>query len=201
MLFFRKQKFDFYRLLLDQAEKTLEGLEALEAFIGKPDAARGMRVQELEKEADDLRRVVIDALNQSLVTPIDREDIFALSRAIDDMVDYAKTTVDEMMLFEVPADRFLEKMARALHEAGVEIVSAVRSLRDHPQVCQEHLIRAKKTENHVEHIYREALAELFKSSNVVTILKTRELYRHLSNAADRGDEAADIIGDILVKSA
>lgn len=201
MLFFRKQKFDFYRLLLDQAEKTLEGLAALEAFIGKPDAARGMRVQELEKEADDLRRVVIDALNQSLVTPMDREDIFALSRAIDDMVDYAKTTVDEMMLFEVAADRFLEKMARALHEAGGEIVSAVRSLRDHPQVCQEHLIRAKKTENHVEHIYREALAELFKNSNVVTILKTRELYRHLSNAADRGDEAADIIGDILVKSA
>lgn len=201
MLFFRKQKFDFYKLLIEQAEKTLEGLGALEHFIAAPDAARGMRVQDLEKEADDLRRIVIDALNQSLVTPMDREDIFALSRAIDDMIDYAKTTVLEMMLFEVPSDDFLKKMAKAIHEAGEEIVCAVRSLKDHPRVCEEHIIRAKKTENLVEHIYREALVELFKSQSVVVILKTRELYRHLSNAADRGDEAADIIGDILVKSA
>ena len=200
MLFFRKRKFDFYKLLLDQAEKTLDGLAALEEFIQDPNPAKGMRVQELEKEADDLRRIVVDALNQSLVTPIDREDIFALSRAIDDMVDYAKTTVDEMMLFGVPTDDFLKEMAKAIHAAGVDIVSAVRVLRDHPRVCEEHLIRAKKSENYVEHTYRNALVELFKNPDVVTILKTRELYRHLSNAADRGDEAADIIGDILVKA-
>ena len=71
---------------------------------------------------------------------------------------------------------------------------------DKPRVCEEHLIRAKKAENYVEHLYRTALVELFKDPNVVTILKTRELYRHLSNAADHGDEAADVIGDILVKS-
>lgn len=201
VLFFRKQKFDFYQLLYQQAEKTLEGLKALEGFIQEPSADKGFLVQDLERQADELRRLLVDALNQSLVTPMDREDIFGLSRAIDDMVDYAKSTVEEMMLFEVPSDHHLKKMAKALHEAGVDIVAAVRTLRDHPRVCEEHLIRAKKTENYVEHIYRQALAELFKNPNVVTILKTRELYRHLSNAADRGDEAADIIGDILVKSA
>ena len=201
MIFFRKQKYDFYELLTRQAEKTLEGLKALQGFIEDPSADKGFLVQELEKQADELRRILIDALNQSLVTPIDREDIFSLSRAIDDMVDYAKSTVEEMMLFEVPTDDFLKRMAKAIYEAGEDIVAAVRSLRDHPRVCEEHLIRAKKTENLVEYIYRTALVELFKNSNVVTIIKTRELYRHLSNAADRGDEAADIIGDILVKSA
>jgi len=200
MLFFRRQKFDFYKLLLDQAEKTLEGLAALEAFMEVPDAARGMRVQELEKQADDLRRIVIDALNQSLVTPMDREDIFALSRAIDDMIDYAKSTVDEMVLFDVPTNDHLKEMAKTLHAAARDISAAVRNLRDYPRVCEEHIIRAKKAENYVEHLYRTALVELFKDPNVVTILKTRELYRHLSNAADHGDEAADLIGDILVKS-
>lgn len=201
MLFFRSQKADFYKLLLQQAEKTLEALQALKEFIEAPSASRGVRVRELEKQADELRRILIDALNQSLITPMDREDIFSLSRAIDDMVDYALSTVDEMMLFEVPTDDYLVRMAKAIHEAGVDIVAAVRTLKDHPRVCEEHIIRAKKTENFVEHIYREALVQLFKNPNVVVILKTRELYRHLSNAADRGDEAADIIGDILVKSA
>ena len=200
MLFFRTQKFDFYQLLSKQAEKTQEGLKSLVDFVHEPCQDKGLQVQEKEKQADELRRIVIDALNQSLVTPMDREDIFGLSHTIDDMVDYAKSTVEEMMLFEVPTDNFLRRMAEAIHEAGADITAAVRSLRDHPQVCQEHIIRAKKTENFVEHVYREALVELFKNPNVVTILKTRELYRHLSNAADRGDEAADIIGDILVKS-
>jgi len=54
-------------------------------------------------------------------------------------------------------------------------------------------------ENYVEHLYHEALAELFHSKDFIYILKLREIYRHLSNAADRGDEAANIIGDIAVK--
>ncbi len=200
MLFFRREKYDFYKLLHQQAEKTLEGLAALKEFIDEPSSARGMRVDDLEKEADDLRRIVINAINESLVTPIDREDIFGLSRAIDDMIDYAKTTVEEMVLFEVPTNDHLKKMAQSLFEAGEDIVKAVSHLQHKPRVAEEHLIRAKKTENFVEHLYRQALAELFKKNDVIAILKTRELYRHLSNAADRGDEAADIIGDILVKS-
>lgn len=200
MLFFKKQKYDFYKLLLDQAEKTLEGLAALEEFMQEPNPAKGMEVRDLEKQADDLRRIVIEAINQSLVTPMDREDIFGLSRAIDDMIDYAKSTVEEMMLFKVETDEHLQKMAKVIHEAGVEVVAAVRYLKDQPRLCEEHMIRAKKAENHVEHLYRRALVELFKMTDAVKIIKTRELYRHLSNSADRGDEAADIVGDILVKS-
>ncbi|MEK9145908.1 MAG: DUF47 family protein, partial [Elusimicrobiota bacterium] len=145
MIFFRKQKYDFYELLARQAEKTLEGLKALQEFIEDPSADKGFLVQELEKQADELRRILIDALNQSLVTPIDREDIFSLSRAIDDMVDYAKSTVEEMMLFQVPTDDFLKRMAKAILDAGEDIVAAVRALRNHPRVCEEQLIRAKKT--------------------------------------------------------
>jgi hypothetical protein len=70
-------------------------------------------------------------------------------------------------------------------------------------VASDHAIRAKALENRVEHVYREALADLFKTpkdfEGMVQILKLREIYRHLSNAADQGDEAADVIGDIVVK--
>jgi len=94
----------------------------------------------------------------------------------------------------------LEKMAGALYTATQHITLAVESLRHMPNGTHEHIIRAKKSENLMEHLYREALAELFKTSDVMAVLKLREIYRHLSNAADRGDEAADIISDILVKN-
>lgn len=76
-------------------------------------------------------------------------------------------------------------------------------LKDHPNVASEHAMRAKALENRVERVYREAIAALFQgptdNEHIMEMLKLREIYRHLSNAADRGDEAANVIGDIVVK--
>lgn len=116
------------------------------------------------------------------------------------MCDYAKSTVEEMMLFQVGPNEHIKKMTESLNDAAKDISAAVRLMRTHPQAATDHIVRAKKTENFMEHLYRRALAELFKDPDVITILKLREIYRHLSNAADRGDESANIIGDILVKT-
>jgi predicted phosphate transport protein (TIGR00153 family) len=198
-MWFRK-RYDFYAMLLEQARMSEEGLKLLCEFIRSPDEAVGHEVEQAEKQADELRRVLIDALNRTFVTPFDREDIFALSRTLDDMIDYANSTVEEMILFQAPTNHHLMDMAKALYEGAQYITAAVGSLRNMPNDMQGHIIRAKKSENRMEHLYREALAELFKTPDVVTIMKMREIYRHLSNAADRGDEAADILSDILVKN-
>lgn len=194
------KKTDFFKLLSDQAEKVEDGMEAFYEFAIDPTQDKGRVVSRIEEEADELRRVLIDELNHAFITPIDREDIFSLSRSIDDMVDYAKSTVEEMLLFEVGTNEHIKKMAETLYASSRDISAAVRLMRSHPQAANDHVIRAKKTENAMEHRYREALAELFKNPDVVQILKLREIYRHLSNAADRGDESANIIGDILVKT-
>jgi uncharacterized protein len=187
-------------MLLEQARRSEDGLGLLCQFVEKPTEELGARVEYMEKEADELRRQLIDALNRTFVTPFDREDVFSLSRALDDMIDYANTTVEEMMLFEVQPDAHLQHMAQALYEGAKEITMAVAELRHMNGQMQAHIIRAKKFENRMEHLYREALAELFRNLDIVSILKKREIYRHLSNAADRGDEAADILSDILVKN-
>ncbi|MDD5657673.1 MAG: DUF47 family protein [Elusimicrobia bacterium] len=192
-------KRDFVKMLREQAGKTAEGMEALLAYLREPSPEKGEEVVRLEEEADEMRRILVEEINLSFVTPFDREDIYGLSRTIDDMVDYAKSTVEEMTLFEVKTNEHLMRMAEGLCEAAREIAAAIPLIMTHPSVCQQHAVRAKKAENFVEHRYREALAVLFKNPDVVEILKLRELYRHLSNAADRGDEAADIIGDIVVK--
>ncbi len=193
------KKRDFFKMLTEQAVKTEEGMAALKDFIDEASEERGNRVKEIEKEADEARRVLVEELTKSFVTPIDREDIFALSRAIDDMLDYAKSTVNEMVLFKVKTNEHLKKMAQALYESAQHLSLAVKELKRKHKSCLQHLVRAKKVENYVEHLYHEALAELFQSKDFIYILKLREIYRHLSNAADRGDEAADIVGDIVVK--
>jgi hypothetical protein len=198
-MWFRK-RFDFHTMLLEQARKSEQGLQLLCEFVQYPCTALGKKVEAVEKEADILRRDLIEALNRTFVTPFDREDVFALSRAIDDMVDYANTTVEEMMLFKVKTNKHLKKMAEALYQAAQHITLAVEGLRDMGSGLQTHIIRAKKAENLMEHLYREALVELFKDKNVVNLLKMREIYRHLNNAADRGDEAANIVSDIFVKN-
>ncbi len=193
-------KRDFVKMLKEQAEKTAEGMQALQDYVAEPTPERDKKVVRLEDEADVMRRLLIEELNLSFVTPFDREDIYALSRAIDDMVDYAKSTVEEMNLFEVKPNDHLKRMAEGLCEASQEIAAAIPLIMTHPNVCQQHIVRAKKAENFVEHRYREGLAELFKLDDVKEILKLREIYRHLSNAADRGDEAANVVSNILVKS-
>lgn len=200
---FRPRETDFIKMLVSQAERTRQGLEALEAFAKTGDEAMAKKVAELEREEDELRRVLIDELNRTFVTPIDREDIFALSRAIDDVLDYAYTTIDEMTMFNLQPAKPMYKMASVLREAAEELYYGVLHLKTHPNVALSHASRAKSLENQAESVYREAVAELFETvrtvEDVVYILKMREVYRHLSNAADRGDEAANIIGDIVVK--
>ena len=202
---FKPREDKFMRLLVEQAAKTVEGMELLEEFMEATDREVAKRLVQVEKEADEVRRILIDELNRSFITPIDREDIFALSLTIDDIVDYANSTVDEMVILEVESNSYLRRMVSLVREAAHEIYMGVLRLQDHPSVANDHAVRAKALENRVEHVYREALAELFHGptdiDHVMDMLKLRETYRHLSNAADRGDAAANVIGDIVVKMA
>ncbi|NMD27600.1 MAG: DUF47 family protein, partial [Chloroflexi bacterium] len=157
-----------------------------------------------EKEADEARRLLIDELNRTFITPFDREDIFALSRAIDDILDYAYSTMTEIVIFKVKPTEYMEQICTLLKESTFEMLKAVECLQDHPGVTAEHANRAKKVENKIENVYREALANMFKDTEdlkgVVKAMKMREVYRHLSNAADRSDEAANVLADIVVKT-
>lgn len=201
--FFKPRQDKFLELLIRQAEMTLQGMDALELYMKKCSEKHAASVVQAEKDADEVRRILIDDLNRTFVTPIDREDIFALSRAIDDVMDYAYTTVEEMRIFEVEPNDFLQRMVSLLQDAAGEIHLAMMRLKENPGVASEHASRAKALENRVERVYREAVADLFSGPedihHVMDMLKLREIYRHLSNCADRGDEAANVIHDIVVK--
>ena len=200
---FKRKPNRFIELLIDQARVTVEGMDALVAYFEKPTKRRAEVVSQAESAADEIRRILIDELNRTFVTPFDREDIHKLSRAIDDMLDYAYTTTVEMSMLEVEPNGYMVEIGTHLAKAACELHLGVQRLADHPGVSIDHVVRVKQIENRVEEVYRLALAELFQQAkdlnHMLQILKLRETYRHLSNAADRGDEAANILSDIVVK--
>ena len=201
---FKPRPNKFIELLVEQADLTVQGLKILMKYLEMRDSTLVQQIDEVERHADEVRRILIEELLRTFVTPFDREDIFTLSREIDDVIDYAKSTVDEMEVLDVDPTPYMQRMASLLHDAAMEIHMAVQRLQDnHLNVANDHAQRAKAMENRVESVYREALANLFRgpknSKHVMTVLKTREIYRHLSNAADHEDDAANVIADVIMK--
>jgi uncharacterized protein Yka (UPF0111/DUF47 family) len=169
----------------------------------KPNKKNAARVQMLEKEADEIRRILIDELNRTFVTPIDREDLFTLSRAIDDVLDYAYSTTNEMDILAVLPNEYLKSMSELLHRGAEELHLAIARLESHPKVADDHAVRVKAIENQMDRLYAEALAHLFDEprslKDVVTMLKLREIYRHMFHAVGSVEQAANIVGDIVMK--
>jgi predicted phosphate transport protein (TIGR00153 family) len=201
---FKRKPDKFLKLLVQQTSLTVKGLECLNIYFDQPGEQTAKALVDVEREADEVRRILIEELMRTFVTPLDREDIFTLSREIDDVLDYAYTTVDEMQILNVSPTSFMKRMGALLYESAGEIELAVERLQDkHLTVASDHCQHAKSLENRVETVYREALADLFKGTksvkHVVNMLKVREIYRHLSNASDREDSAANVISDIVMK--
>lgn len=191
---------DFYALLYGQSCKTLEGIETLKKFMHTGDIEESKRVIELEKEADELRRIIIDNLDHTFITPFDREDIFNLSGAIDDIIDYARTTVEEMEIYELEPTDSLIAMVDILLDATICLNSAVKYLNNHKTISAENAVKAKKLENDLETMYRLKLRDLVRNEDFSFIFRMREVYRHLSNMADKIDLAANVMHSIIVKS-
>lgn len=199
----RRRPNRFLERLTQQSALMVKGGEALVEYMDKPSKKNTQAVRAIEKEADEVRRILIDELNRAFVTPIDREDIFSLSRALDDVLDYAYSVVNEMDILEVRPNAHLLQMAELLRDAATELHLAMERLERHPAVAEDHAVRAKAIDNRMETLYAEALAEVFEGArdmeHVIQILKLREIYRHMLHAVGSSDTAANIISDIVVK--
>jgi predicted phosphate transport protein (TIGR00153 family) len=198
-----KRQDRFLELLIEQGRLTLEGLQFLETIITEPTRENADAMNRREYEADEVKRILTDELHRTFITPIDREDIFNISEHIDEMLDYAQTTIEAMILLGVDADEFLQKMVAVNRTAAEELHFALQRLNGNPRVAQEHAWRVRKSEEEVKRIYRQAVADLFTKvkdfKRLMGMMKRREVYRHVSNMADRARAAATVIGIVVMK--
>jgi predicted phosphate transport protein (TIGR00153 family) len=199
----RNKSNKFIDLLIRQSDITAKGLNILETCIHDLTEESIEKVRQKEYEGDEVRRILIDELLKTFITPLDREDIYNISQHIDEMLDYAHSTIKEMVLLEVVSDQYLETMITLNRKAAEEMAVAMLRLQENPMVALEHARRARKLESEVEQVYREAIADLFtKAKNfkqVMEYLRRREVYRHVSNMADQADAAAHTLGMVVIK--
>ncbi|MDR1193546.1 MAG: DUF47 family protein [Peptococcaceae bacterium] len=191
---------DFYALLYDHSQVALECMGLLNGYMVAGDPEIGKKIIAIERQADEMRRVLLDCLDRSLVTPIDREDIYNISNAMDDILDYARSTVEEMDVFELKPNDGLREMVSSLLNATDLLNTAIKHLKLHKTLSAENATQAKRLENVVERLYRSEIKELLKEEDFRYILMMREVYRHISNLADRVDHAANYVKRIVLKT-
>lgn len=184
--------------LAEQVRAARAAVEvAREAVAGSTsfDEARG-RIRDLEREGDRHRSELVTALSRTLVIPIDREDLFRLSRSIDDVLDNLRDFSRELDLFgrEVRSPLF-EPLLAAIAAALDEFDGAVVGLADDPTAAMAGSLRAKKRGNEIRLRYQTAIAELLDGEVSNVTLKRRELLRRLDVVGLRIGEATDALAD------
>lgn len=193
----------FQQLLEQQGQYAVASAQALQDYLKKPGTKRSVQARQTEKEADEIQRMLIHKLEDTFVTPLDREDIFALAQAVDNFIDYVYDTVAELEIFELEPSAQMLAISALLKEMADELYLGLKQIIDYPRVANQHARRIKHIENQVETAYRKSLADMFSGpediAHVMQMLKAREVLRHMSNASDQGDRAADIILDIGIK--
>jgi predicted phosphate transport protein (TIGR00153 family) len=158
-------------------------------------------IMEVEHQGDTITHDIIHKLNQTFITPIDREDIYALSSALDDVLDLIESVSDRMVMYKIkePTET-AKRLAGIIFKSAEEIVKGVgllKALGDVSPYC----IEINRLENEADRVSRDAVAHLFESvRDPIQVLKWKELYEHLEEATDRCEDVANILENIVLKN-
>ncbi len=190
---------DFFRLLEEQAEMMVHSVQLLVKYMETGDPEVGRLVKTDEHAADTLKARNLHLLNEAFTTPFDREDIYRAIANLDHVVNYCKSTVNEMDILKLEPDAHMLAMAQELLRGAQSLREGFASLKRSPAKAQEYAHGGRKAERRIEKLYRQALADLFQGDDYLNMFKRREIYRHLSNAGDRLARAANTLHDIVVK--
>jgi len=154
-----------------------------------------------EQEGDRITHDIIQRLNQTFVTPIDREDIYALAAALDDIVDYTEEVADYLGLYKIEAPMSqAQDLARVLHQASRQIAEALPRLRGF-QDLSHFTVEVNRLENDGDRIVREAIASLFDNGiDPMVVIRWKDIFERLENAIDATEQVANIIEGIAIKN-
>ncbi len=195
----------FFDLLREEGENALRTAELLKTMLEKwPDDREelGQAILDAEKEGDRLTHGVIQRLNQTFVTPFDREDIYGLASKIDDIVDYIDEVADFLKLYRIEAPMEQSNaMAQVLVSACEQIVLALASLRGFKGI-EQYWIEIHRLENDGDRIYRDAVASLFTGGiDPMVVIRWKDIFTVLERAIDSTEDVAHIIEGVVIKNA
>jgi predicted phosphate transport protein (TIGR00153 family) len=164
--------------------------------------SRARELKSIEHACDELAHSVTTTLNKSFITPFDREDIYMLSSALDDVVDLIDEAGRALVMYNVGEVRqHAREFADVLQRMSVQLHEVVKTL-EKPTNISGHLVEIHRLENEGDDIFHTAIAELFREdTDPLTVLKWKELYEKLEAAIDRCENVANIIESVIIKHA
>ena len=175
-----------------------------ELTLNYPSAqAKVQQIRDLEHAGDTITHEVVRRLNTTFVTPIDREDIYALASCLDDVLDLIDAVADRLLLYKIktPTDGCIA-MGKIIVKTAEETDRAVRCLRTLSQEYRKHSIEVNRLENEADRLLRDELAALFEGvTDAIEIIKWKELYETMESVTDRCEDVLNVIEGITLKMA
>ncbi|MBI4280414.1 MAG: DUF47 domain-containing protein [Armatimonadetes bacterium] len=193
----------FYDLFIQAARNVKEAARHLEELMDNADdiPRRAEAIKVLEDRGDDLTHEILDRLNRTFVAPLDREDIFALAKELDDIVDWIEAVADRMAVYKItrPTPQARE-MAHIVANCAQAVAEAIDNLR-HLERITGPLREINRLENLADRVLRESVAQLFEEvKDPIEVIKWKEVYETLEVATDMAENVAHVLEGIVSKN-
>ena len=192
--------FDMFSQMAGKIEEAAGILMEMLESDGSDFASYTRRIKDVEHACDQLTHEITTKLNKSFITPFDREDIYTLTVALDDICDYIDAGARAIVMYDI---REFNDDARGLARVIVELGAAIKraiGILSKPKNINNHFVEIHRLENVADDIYFRAMGKLFKdATDPIMVIKWKELYEILENATDRAESVANIIESIVLK--
>lgn len=199
----------FFDLLEASVSNVMASAQLFDQELRSGDPARWAELRRamktLEHTGDELTHQIIDHLNQTFVTPLEREDILALAHCLDDVADVLDAVCERLVLYKIdhikPSALELSSLIVAGAEDLVHLVKSLRTMSDHKDI-HNRIRRIHTLENQADSIYHTALAELFDNpQDPIQLIKWKELLSLIEEATDRVERVAQVVGSTVMRNA
>ena len=190
-------------ILDNLAIKAVETSEALVVlFSDLKNKEYPKKIHDLEREADVLTRDIFSELNKTFITPLDREDMQRIASKIDDVIDFMDGIAARICSYHITEPPpYSQEMAKELVKATKEVQYMVSKLQriKNPKDMIDHCRNTSDIEHTVDDLYRDAMGDLFETTDPIHIIKLKDIYETMETASDRCVDVADVIEDIVLK--
>lgn len=193
----------YFALFTQMTSHIYDASAALVAMLNDKSgtfADHSKRIKVIEHTCDDLTHSISTRLNKSFITPFDREDIFLLSSALDDIVDLIDSAARALVMYDVhDSTSYAKRFADIIQSMAVQLHEIVSTL-SRPSGLSPRLAEIHRLEHEADDVYHTAVGELFKNeTNPLTVIKWKAIYEKLEAAVDRCENVSNIIESVIIK--
>jgi predicted phosphate transport protein (TIGR00153 family) len=194
---------EFFDLFELAGANIVRAAELLDEMLARYPESQGLArdILACEHDGDHITHDLFQRLNQSTVTPIDREDILQLASALDDIVDYTEEVADYLGLYKIEAPMAqAQRLAGVLRDATRQIAGAIPLIRGFKDITA-HMVEVHRLENEGDRLTREAIASLFEAGiDPMVVIRWKDIFERLENAIDSTERAAFLLEGIVIKN-